>query len=83
MVPRWADSDRRPMVVMSGEHDSAPSPQTARALTNRPDRRFVLVENSGHDVNLERPDVFDPLLADAITWIRTSATQPADKQNVK
>jgi pimeloyl-[acyl-carrier protein] methyl ester esterase len=62
-VADWA----RPIVVISGDQDTAPLPSTAAAITAvAPDARFHLVRNCGHYVNLERPAEFRALLAGSL-----------------
>ena len=54
----------RPLVGISGDHDTAPSPSKLRTLATGNNRRFHLVEKCGHYVNLEQPTVFDELLSE-------------------
>jgi pimeloyl-ACP methyl ester carboxylesterase len=62
-VAAWA----KPIVVISGDQDTAPLPSTAAPITAvAPDARFHLVRNCGHYVNLERPAEFRALLADSL-----------------
>jgi len=56
----------RPLVVISGDQDRTPLPGTAARITAAPNRRFHLVEDCGHYVNLERPTELRTLVADAI-----------------
>ncbi len=55
----------KPLIGISGATDVAPAPAKLRALTQRPNRAFHVVANSGHYVNLEQPEVFDRLLSEA------------------
>lgn len=56
----------RPIVVISGDEDRTPLPTTAARITAAPNRRFHLVEDCGHYVNLERPIEFRSLVAETI-----------------
>jgi pimeloyl-ACP methyl ester carboxylesterase len=53
------------IVVVCGDQDRTPSPSTAAAIADAPHRRFHLVRNCGHYVNLERPTEFRRLLTEA------------------
>jgi pimeloyl-ACP methyl ester carboxylesterase len=64
----FAEAWPKPLVVISGDHDRAPLPATAAAVATGPNRRFHLVSNCGHYVNLERPAEFRALLAGAVPW---------------
>jgi pimeloyl-ACP methyl ester carboxylesterase len=64
----------RPLVVISGDQDRTPTPATAARTTTTvtaaaPDRRFHLVRNCGHYVNLERPHRFRALVTHALDQI--------------
>ena len=55
-----------PLVVISGEHDSAPLSAVTEALGTGRGRQFHRVADCGHYVNLEQPDRFAALVGDAI-----------------
>ena len=59
----WVADWRRPLVVISGAEDLTPPPSTAATLGDGPARRFHLVDDCGHYVSLERPEIFHSLLA--------------------
>ncbi len=61
-VARW----RRPLVVIHGAQDITPAPSTAARVVVGEQRRFHLVANCGHYVNLEQPAVFRSLLSSAL-----------------
>lgn len=63
----------KPLVGVSGVHDHSPTPATVAALATGPNRRFHLVEGSGHYVNLEQPAVFRSILSASIEWITAAA----------
>ncbi|MEQ1700062.1 MAG: alpha/beta hydrolase [Ilumatobacteraceae bacterium] len=63
----------RPLVGICGAHDRSPTPATVEALATGPNRRFHLVEHSGHYVNLEQPAVFRSILSESIEWITVDA----------
>lgn len=63
----------KPLVGVSGVHDHSPTPATVAALATGPNRRFHLVEQSGHYVNLEQPAVFRSILSASIDWITCAA----------
>ncbi len=53
----------KPVVIIGGEHDRTPSPETMMTEAIAARRGvFHLVNDSGHYVNLERPDQFNRLL---------------------
>lgn len=58
VVEAWT----RPLVVVSGEQDHTPPPETTRPFADGPGRSFRLVDGCGHYVPLERPDVIADLL---------------------
>lgn len=57
---------RKPLVVISGDQDRAPSPAAAARAAAGPGRQFHLVEDCGHYVNLERPAELRARVASAI-----------------
>lgn len=52
----------KPLVVISGDQDRTPSPDTARAITTAANREFHLVPDCGHYVPLEQPAAFLTIL---------------------
>ncbi len=58
----WVAHWRRPLVVISGAEDLSPPPSTAACLGVGPARRLHLVDDCGHYVSLERPEIFRSLL---------------------
>ena len=61
---------RKPVVIIGGEHDRTPSPETMRADAAAAGRGvFHLVQDSGHYVNLEQPKLFNRLLRAAVESI--------------
>jgi pimeloyl-ACP methyl ester carboxylesterase len=64
----FARTWRKPLVMISGEHDRTPSPTVAAAVAAQaPGGRFHLVANCGHYVNLEQPSAFDNILRAVIS----------------
>ncbi len=61
-LSEFAASWRKPLVVVSGAHDRTPRPSTIRALGQGPNRRFHVVNDSGHYVNLEQPQQLQSIL---------------------
>lgn len=60
----------KPVVVIGGEHDRTPSPETMMADAEASQRGvFHLVQDSGHYVNLEQSERFNRLLRTAIDAI--------------
>ncbi len=62
----WVAHWRRPLVVISGAEDLTPPPSTAASIGVGPARRFHLVEDCGHYVSIERPEIFRSLLASTL-----------------
>jgi pimeloyl-ACP methyl ester carboxylesterase len=54
---------RKPLIVISGDQDRTPPPTTTAALaSSAPNGEFHLVEDTGHYVNLERPQKLEMIL---------------------
>ncbi len=62
----WVAQWRRPLVVIHGAEDVTPAPSTAASLIVGEHRRFHLVDNCGHYVNLEQRATFRSLLSNAL-----------------
>ena len=61
-----------PTLVVTGEEDKLTGPDEGRELAaGIPGARFLLVEQAGHLVNLERPDVVNEALLDFVApiWV--------------
>jgi pimeloyl-ACP methyl ester carboxylesterase len=61
-----------PTLVVSGEEDAVTGPEVGRDLAAAiPGARFLLVEEAGHLVNLERPEIVNEALLDFLAplWI--------------
>ena len=61
-----------PTLVVNGEEDQLPDPDEGRSLAAAiPAARFLLVEQAGHLVNLERPDAVNEALLDFLApiWV--------------
>jgi pimeloyl-ACP methyl ester carboxylesterase len=61
-----------PTLVVNGEEDRLPDPDEGRSLAAAiPGARFLLVEQAGHLVNLERPDAVNEALLDFLApiWV--------------
>ena len=54
----------RHLVVVTGAEDRTPTPAVARASVQGARREQVIVENCGHYVSLEQPDMFHAILTD-------------------
>jgi pimeloyl-ACP methyl ester carboxylesterase len=67
-IARW----RRPLVVIHGAEDLTPSPSTAARIVVGEQRRFHLVPNCGHYVNLEQPAMFRSLLSSVLQQMTTA-----------
>ena len=68
----FAHSWTKPLVVISGDQDQAPTPATGTQLaTDVPDGQFHLVADCGHYVNLEQPAVFDRIVRSVIERVAT------------
>lgn len=53
-----------PVLLIWGEHDQVHSPAAAMVLRNRiPDSRLVIVSGAGHEVMVDRPEVFNRTVA--------------------
>jgi pimeloyl-ACP methyl ester carboxylesterase len=69
----FAASWRKPFIVISGDQDRTPPSAAIRALGRGPKRRFHIVEDCGHYVNLERPQQLQSILVELhATIARTS-----------
>jgi pimeloyl-ACP methyl ester carboxylesterase len=70
MAARSASSDLLasiavPTLVVTGEEDTFTGPEVGRDLAaSIPDARFLLVEEAGHLVNLEQPEIVNEALLD-------------------
>lgn len=54
-----------PTLVLTGEHDRQPPPETARALADAiPGAEYVVLAGSGHLTNMEQPDAFNTAVLD-------------------
>jgi 3-oxoadipate enol-lactonase len=54
-----------PTLVLTGEHDRQPPPETARALADAiPGAEYVVLADSGHLTNMEQPDAFNAAVLD-------------------
>ncbi len=61
-----------PTLVMTGEEDTVTGPEVGRDLAAAiPGARFLLVEEAGHLVNLEQPEIVNEALLDFLAplWI--------------
>jgi pimeloyl-ACP methyl ester carboxylesterase len=61
-----------PTLVITGEEDTVTGPEVGRELAaGIPGARFVLVEEAGHLVNLEQPEIVNELLLDFLAplWV--------------
>jgi pimeloyl-ACP methyl ester carboxylesterase len=61
-----------PTLVVTGEEDAVTGPEVGRALAaGIPGARFLLVEEAGHLVNLEQPEIVNEALLDFLAplWI--------------
>ena len=64
-----------PLYVISGEHDTSPSPATAAALAAAAlHGHFELIPECGHYVNLERPQAFEVVLARIIDNVSSASS---------
>ena len=61
-LTEFATAWTKPLVVISGDQDRTPSPDTARAITHGANREFHLVPDCGHYVPLEQPGAFRTIL---------------------
>ena len=61
-VARW----RRPLVVVNGAEDLTPPPSVTATLGAGPARRAHVVPDCGHYVSLERPALFQSILASTL-----------------
>ena len=61
-LSEFASTWTKPLVVVSGDQDRTPSPETARRLVTVTNREFHRVTDSGHYVNLEQPAAFRSIL---------------------
>jgi 4,5:9,10-diseco-3-hydroxy-5,9,17-trioxoandrosta-1(10),2-diene-4-oate hydrolase len=53
-----------PVLLIWGEHDQVHTPTAAMVLRNRiPDSRLVVVPGAGHEVMVDKPEVFDRTVA--------------------
>jgi pimeloyl-ACP methyl ester carboxylesterase len=61
-----------PTLVVTGEEDAVTGPEIGRELAAAiPDARFLLVEEAGHLVNLEQPEIVNEALLDFLAplWV--------------
>jgi pimeloyl-ACP methyl ester carboxylesterase len=61
-----------PTLVVTGEEDTLTGPEVGRDLAaSIPDARFLLVEEAGHLVNLEQPEIVNEALLDFLAplWV--------------
>ena len=64
-------SAHTPVVVVAGEFDRLAPPDMVRSVADLiPGSRLEVVADSGHLVNLERPDVFNTILSDLLATSR-------------
>ena len=68
-LTEFAAAWRKPFVAISGDQDQTPPLSASRPLGQGPRRRFEVIEDCGHYVNLEQPKRFQSLLSDIVSAI--------------
>ena len=64
------DEWRKPLTVLAGDHDHAPTPRVSRAMVRRaPQAVFEVVPGCGHYVPIEQPHTFSRVLDEVIASV--------------